>query len=44
MSLTLTVFYDIPQLNLGFQLHTYSDIRLPKNATCADDKQDTVGR
>ena len=27
MSLTLSVFYDIPQLNLGLQLHSYADIR-----------------
>ena len=30
MSLFLTVFYDIPQLNLGFKLHTYSDIKKSK--------------
>ena len=27
MTLTMTVFYDIPQLNLGLQLHSYADIR-----------------
>ena len=28
MSLTLTVFYDIPQLNLGLHLHKHADIHL----------------
>ena len=41
MSLTLTVFYDIPQLNLGFNLHTYSDIRLPTKNTTGY-KDDTI--
>jgi len=27
MSLTVTVFYDIPQLNLGLHLHKHADIR-----------------
>ncbi len=31
MSLTLSVFYDIPQLNLGLQLHSYADIRFNDN-------------
>jgi len=35
MTLTMTVFYDIPQLNLGLQLHSYADIR-PKDSNKAD--------
>ena len=35
MTLTMTVFYDIPQLNLGLHLHSYADIR-PQDSKKAD--------
>ncbi len=38
MTLTATVFYDIPQLNLGTVLHQHKDIHLP----CHSDQDTTV--
>ena len=35
MSLTLTVFYDIPQLNLGLHLHKHADIHFREEDTTA---------
>ena len=35
MTLTMTVFYDIPQLNLGIYLHSYADI-WPQDSKKAD--------
>ena len=33
MTLTLTVFYDIPQLNLGLHLHKHMDIHIRDEQT-----------
>ena len=37
MSLTATIFYDIPQLNLGLVLHQHKDIRILDAADNDDD-------
>ena len=38
MTLTLTVFYDIPQLNLGLHLHKHMDIHIGDDPN-PDDQQ-----
>ena len=35
MTLTATIFYDIPQLNLGLVLHQHKDIHLAAEAAAA---------
>ena len=34
VSLTLTVYYDIPQLNLGLHLHTHKSVKLKQTDQC----------
>lgn len=45
MTLTLTVFYDIPQLNLGLHLHQHMDIHLPQSVVApSSDSSDPNNR
>lgn len=39
MTLTATVYYDIPQLNLGLHLQKYRDITLPEERMRQDVEQ-----
>ena len=43
MTLTLTVFYDIPQLNLGLRLHKHMDIHITEDQLNDEQKMSDDG-